>query len=97
MRNIRAIGKTDCVENADDQIAHISPENRTRIRQLLIGIGADPMHGTTYLEVWLAEHRMRAERLASQRLTRATWALAAVTFILAGATIALVIATFQLA
>jgi hypothetical protein len=48
------------------------------------------------LEVWLLEQRMKAERLASQRLTRATLALAAVTAALVAATVALVIATFQM-
>lgn len=38
---------------------------------------------------------MKAERLASQRLARATWALAAVAVLLVLATVALVIATFS--
>jgi hypothetical protein len=52
--------------------------------------------GDKVLEVWLLERRMKAERLASQRLARATWALAAVTVALVLATVALVVATFQL-
>jgi hypothetical protein len=48
------------------------------------------------LEVWLLEQRMKAERLASQRLTCATWALGIVTLTLVAATVALVIATFRL-
>jgi hypothetical protein len=38
---------------------------------------------------------MKAERLASQRLERATWALAIVTLALVLATVALAVATFQ--
>jgi hypothetical protein len=80
-----------------DQIAGPSPEERDRIRTALdqVHTGAN-WEADKVLEVWLLEQRMRAERLASQRLTRATWALAAVTCALVAATVALVIATLQL-
>ena len=38
------------------------------------------------MEIWLAEHRMRAERLATARLTFATWALVLATVVLASPT-----------
>jgi hypothetical protein len=45
------------------------------------------------MDIWLVEHRLRAERLATARLTRATWVLVAATGVLALATIALVYVT----
>jgi hypothetical protein len=42
------------------------------------------------MEIWIVEHRLRAERLATDRLTRATEALVWATGVLALATIALV-------
>jgi hypothetical protein len=75
-----------------------SPEERQRIRATLFEVGAGQWNfrSPEILEVWLLEQRMKAERLASQRLTRATLALAAVTAALVVATVFLVIATFQL-
>jgi hypothetical protein len=46
------------------------------------------------LEVLVVEYRMRAERLASQRLIRATWVLALATIALVAATVGLIYATF---
>ncbi|HEY6684810.1 MAG TPA: hypothetical protein VI094_01240, partial [Propionibacteriaceae bacterium] len=68
------------MSSAVDQIGGPSPEERQRIRETLYKVG-DGNWGFSHpeiLEVWLLEHRMEAERLASQRLERATWALAAV-------------------
>jgi hypothetical protein len=82
-----------------DQIPSPSPEDRERIHKALsqvTGIYAPSLGDRDILEVWLLEQRMKAERLASQRLTRATLALAAVTAALVAATVALVIATFQM-
>ena len=45
------------------------------------------------LDVWVTEHRMRAERQATARLTFATWALVFATWVLALTTIALFIVT----
>jgi hypothetical protein len=80
-----------------DQIPGPPREERDRIRATLFQVGAGnwDFSGPEILEVWLLEQRMKAERLASQRLTHATWALAAVTLALVVATVALVIATFQ--
>jgi hypothetical protein len=78
-----------------DQITGPSPDERKRIRTAIIAAGA-AWEGDKILDVWLVEQRMKAERLASQRLARATWALAAVTLALVLATVALVIATSKL-
>jgi len=82
-----------------DQIPGPSPEERERINDTqsqVAGIHGPSLSDRDILEVWLLEQRMKAERLASQRLTRATWVLATVTAALVLATVALVIATFQL-
>jgi hypothetical protein len=81
-----------------DQIVGPSPDERQRIRAALyeVGVGQWNFSHPEILEVWLLEQRMKAERLASQRLQRATWALAIVTAALVVATVALVIATFHL-
>jgi hypothetical protein len=81
-----------------DQIPGPSNEERDRIRATLsqVGGGHWGFDNPEVLEVWLLEQRMKAERLASKRLTRATWALAAVTLALVAATVALVVATFQM-
>ena len=69
-----------------------------RIRNILTttaeAVGGNVMWGAkSYLEVWITEHRMRADEKASARLTRATWVLAAMTAALVLATIALVYVT----
>jgi hypothetical protein len=46
---------------------------RSRINALLSQIGANPnLGGTDRLNIWVAEHRIRAERRATERLTAAT-------------------------
>lgn len=47
------------------------------------------------MDLWLVEQRMRADRLSSDRLTRATWVLSVATVVLAISTIALVFVTLQ--
>jgi hypothetical protein len=47
------------------------------------------------LDVLLVELRIRAERLASERLTKATYFLGAATVVLALATVALVVVTIR--
>lgn len=82
-----------------DEITELDEDDKARIGALLRSIGGrDVVWGAaSVLEVWMTEQRMRAEREASTRLTRATWALAAVTCVLAAATVALVVATARLA
>jgi CHASE3 domain sensor protein len=79
-----------------DEIGGMSPKDRDRIEAVLKTMG----DGSTlvlslpaYLDVWINEHRMRSEREASSRLTRATYALVIVTFLLALGTVFLGIAT----
>jgi hypothetical protein len=84
----------------DDQLGEMSDEQRERIGKVLSTI-PDPnqhptgvqWHPTQYLDVWLMELRVRAERRATARLTTATWVLMGATAVLALATIALVIPT----
>jgi hypothetical protein len=86
-------------DNAN-QLGEMSDDERERIRKVLSTIpdpkvnpsGVTWLH-TQYLDVWLTEHRVRAERRATARLTTATWVLMGATAVLAFATIALVIAT----
>lgn len=86
---------------ADDQIPEISQESIVRFKRLwraaaietdqsLLAPGAGPIQ---LMDFWVTENRMRAEREASDRLTHATWALAAATIGLVLATIALVVVT----
>ena len=49
------------------------------------------------MDIWIVEHRLRAERLATDRLTRPIKALGWVTGVLALATIALVVVTLTAA
>jgi hypothetical protein len=72
--------------------------DRQRIGLILQGIaaavGGNVVWGAKdYLDVWITEHRMAAERHVTNRLTFATWALVAVTIVLVAATVALVFAT----
>ena len=71
-----------------------------RIRSILTtvaaAVGGNVSWGASaYLDVWITEHRMRADEKASTRLTRATWALAGMTAALVLATIALVYVTIS--
>jgi hypothetical protein len=80
---------------SDDEIDEMSAAEHDRIDGLLKQIGGFNVQwgAQAFLDVWITEHRMRAERQATARLTRATWVLVFTTAVLAFATIALVIAT----
>ncbi|OAN37670.1 hypothetical protein [Mycolicibacterium iranicum] len=82
-------------DGAGDLVGEMTDADKQRISELLGQIGGpNVMWGSVnYLEVWLTEHRVRAERKSSERLTRATWVLSAATVVLALATVALVFAT----
>jgi hypothetical protein len=54
---------------------------------------AAPRYADNEAHIWIVEHRLRAERLATDRLTRATKALVRATGVLALAAIALVVVT----
>jgi hypothetical protein len=79
----------------EDQISEMSDADRARIGRILneaaAAVGWNVTWGQAYLDVWVAEHRMRAERQATERLTAATWALVLATCVLAVTTIALLI------
>lgn len=66
-----------------------------RVAVLLRDIGGQHVSwgAQAFLDVWLAEVRMEADRQASRRLTVATWALVAMTLVLALATVGLIVAT----
>lgn len=86
-------------DRTQDQVVEMPEADRDRIAALLRNVGGPSVvwGAGQFLEIWMVEHRMRAEREASARLTRATWALTGVTLVLAGATVALVVATLHLA
>jgi hypothetical protein len=81
----------------EDQISEMNDADRARIGRILndaaAAVGWNVTWGQAYLDVWVTEHRMRAERQATERLTFATWALFLATCVLALTTIALLIVT----
>ena len=80
-----------------DQISEMNDADRARIGRILTdaaaAVGWNVTWGQAYLDVWVTEHRMRAERQATERLTFAAWALFLATCVLALTTIALLILT----
>jgi len=72
----------------------MSPSDRERVNVLLREIGGPNVSwgAQSFLDVWLAESRLEAERLASRRILVATWVLAAATVALVLATIGLIVA-----
>lgn len=80
-------------EKRSDRITDIPSVDLERINRLLHSIGGSQVSwgAASVLEVWLAETRLEAERLSSRRLLIATWVLAFATLGLVVATIALVI------
>ena len=81
----------------EDHISEMSEADRARIGRILTdaagAVGWNVAWGQAYLDVWVTEHRMRAERQATERLTAATWALVLATCVLALAAIGLLIVT----
>jgi hypothetical protein len=78
-----------------EQIGVIPEEDKQRLFQVFVSAAPTTpiisgMGQRDYVEAWITEHRMNAERRATRRLTIATWVLAL-------ATVALVFATFVLA
>lgn len=78
-----------------DLLGPMDDAERERIGKLLSQIGGPNVSwgAKNFLDVWITEHRVRAERESSQRLTMATWVLSVATVVLALSTVALVIAT----
>lgn len=83
-------------EITQDQLPEPTDAELQRVADLLRRIGGTQViwGAKDALEVLVVEHRMRAERLASQRLMRATWVLAVATIALVAATVGLIYATF---
>ena len=79
----------------EDQLAEPSDDDLMRLRALQRKIGGPNVQwgAREALEMWIVEQRMRADRVAARRLTRATWALAIATVALVIATGALVVIT----
>jgi hypothetical protein len=83
-----------------DHLDHIptpEPDDIKRLNDVWSGIaGKDPtfmFSPANLMELWAVEHRVRSERMASERLTLATWVLSGATVVLALSTIALVVVT----
>ena len=72
-----------------------SDEDLARARDLKRKVGGPRVSwgAVDVLDVLIGEHRLAVERLAAQRLMRATWVLAGATIVLAVATVALIFAT----
>ncbi|RYB90832.1 hypothetical protein EUA06_11185 [Nocardioides glacieisoli] len=70
-----------------------SDDDLARINSLLHRIGGQNVSwgAVNKLEVWLTETRLESERLASKRLLVATWVLAAATLALVLATVGLIV------
>lgn len=80
-----------------DRFEEPTQEDLDRVGEILYKIGGQHVvwGAQQSLDVLLVELRLRSERLASERLTRATYFLGAATVVLALATVALVIATVR--
>lgn len=72
-----------------------SDDHIARVSALLRKIGGPNVAwgSINIFDVLVGEHRLKTERLASDRLTRATWVLAGATIVLALATVVLIFAT----
>lgn len=78
-----------------DLVPEPTDDDLERVRSVLRRIGGPHVSwgAVNELEVLLTERRLQAERMASDRLIRASWVLAFATVILALATVALIFAT----
>jgi hypothetical protein len=86
-------GMSDSEAKPRTRIQEPTADELNRIRVLLRRIGGESVSwgAVNSLEVWLAETRLEAERVASRRLLIATWVLAAATIALVFATIGLIV------
>jgi hypothetical protein len=86
-----------CMSAKRDQISEMNDADRARIGRILTdaaaAVGWNVTWGQAYLDVWVTEHRMRAERQATERLTFVAWVLVLATCVLALTTIGLLILT----
>jgi hypothetical protein len=86
-------------ENHPDRLQPATEQDMDRLNdvwQSLAGIGNYDFSPANRMELWALEHKVRTERLTTERLTRATWALVLATVVLAVASIALVVVTVGL-
>lgn len=83
--------------NSEVHLPQMESDEHKRIGEVLRQIGGDNViwGAQAHLDVWLTEHRIRSELLATARLTRATWVLVLATVVLAVATVALVVVTVK--
>ena len=84
-------------KHGEDLLAPLSNKERERIDKVWQSLTYDPssliINPRDRMDILMLEHRLKAERLATARVTRATWVLVAATAVLALATIALVYVT----
>jgi hypothetical protein len=81
-------------KDSEDLLTVLSTEDRERIDKVWQSLTESPstlvLSPQNRMDILIVEHRLKAERLATARLTRATWVLVLATAVLALATIALV-------
>ncbi|HET6874893.1 MAG TPA: hypothetical protein VFH70_08955 [Acidimicrobiales bacterium] len=80
---------------SDDLLPEPTDADLQRLRAIQSRIGGEHVHwnAQSLLDALVVEHRMRAERKATARLARATWALVGATGVLVLATVGLIVAT----
>lgn len=82
-----------------DRLQPASAEDIQRLNavwQSLAGGGNYMFSPANRMELWALEHKVQTERVTTERLTRATWALVWATVVLAIASAALVVVTVAL-
>jgi hypothetical protein len=81
----------------EDLLTVPTPEDVARMNALWRAIKGEAIDiefsASNRMDIWIIEHRLRAERLATERLNNTTRALVWATAVLALATIALVVVT----
>jgi len=82
-----------------DKLPMITREDYQRIAGVLREIGGPNVAwgSQAHLGVWMVERQIRAERLSSPLLTKATWALVMATMVLGLVTVALLVVTLAVA
>lgn len=86
-------------DDGGDLLQPATPEDIKRLNDVwlaLAGGGNYSFSPANRMELWVLEHKIRTERITTERLTRATWALVFATVILAIASIALVFVTLAM-
>lgn len=85
------------MSNDDEDLLRIPTDaDRERLNAIWTAIQGAPSYQTSpqnRMDIWVIEHRVRSDRLASARLTRATWVLVVATVALFLASAVLVYVT----